>query len=96
MKKLWDLKKVLSNLEVEEQGRGIIMGVTHLLLLGPFMYWNQQTADYSTHHCRGIFLIIKTRVIFAVKGFMKIEIFFLQRGDPYDKSVLLELQWCVE
>ena len=51
MKKLWDLNKVLSNLEAEEQGRGIIMGVTRLLLLGPFMYWNQQTADYSTHHC---------------------------------------------
>ena len=51
MKKLWDLKKVLSNLEAEGQGRGIIMGVTRLLLLEPFMYWNQQTADYSTHHC---------------------------------------------
>ena len=28
MKKLWDLKKVFSNLELEGQGRGIIMGVT--------------------------------------------------------------------
>ena len=36
MKKLLDLKKVLSNLEPEGQGRGIIMGVTRLLLLGPF------------------------------------------------------------
>ena len=37
MKKLWDLeKKVLSNLELEGQGRGIIMRVTRLLLLGPF------------------------------------------------------------
>ena len=36
MKKLWDLKKGFSNLELEGQGQGIIMGVTHLLLLGPF------------------------------------------------------------
>ena len=38
MKKLWYLKKVLGNLEAEGQGRGIIMGVTRLLLLGPFYY----------------------------------------------------------
>ena len=31
-------KKVLSNLEIEGQGRGIIMEVTHLLLLGTFYY----------------------------------------------------------
>ena len=36
MKKLWDLKKVLSYLELEGQGRGIIMEVTHPLLLGSF------------------------------------------------------------
>ena len=35
---LGDLKKVLSNLEMEGQGRGIIMGLTHPLLLGPFYY----------------------------------------------------------
>jgi len=29
----------------------IFMGVRHGLKL-PFMYWNQQTADYSTHHCK--------------------------------------------
>ena len=38
-------------MEAEEQGRGIIMGVTRLLLLGPFMYLNQQTADYYAGHC---------------------------------------------
>jgi len=38
MKKLLDLKKILSNLEPEGQGRGIIMGVTRLLLLEPFYY----------------------------------------------------------
>ena len=31
-------KKGLSNLEMEGQGRGIIMGVTSPLLLGPFYY----------------------------------------------------------
>ena len=31
-------KKVLSNVEPEGQGCGIIMGVTGLLLLGPFNY----------------------------------------------------------
>jgi hypothetical protein len=31
-------KKVFSNLEPEGQGRGIIMGVTRLLILGPFSY----------------------------------------------------------
>ena len=47
MKKLQDLKKVLGNLELEGQGRGIIMGVIHLLLLGLFYYiapyWVGQT-----------------------------------------------------
>ena len=38
MKKLLDLRKVLSSLEPVGQGRGIIMGVTRLLLLGPFYY----------------------------------------------------------
>ena len=36
MKKLQDLKKVLSYLELEGQGRGIIMEVTRPHLLGPF------------------------------------------------------------
>ena len=36
MKKLWDLKKVLSYLELEGEGRGIIMKVKCPLLLGQF------------------------------------------------------------
>ena len=36
--KIIRFKKVLSNLEMEGQGFGIIMGVTHQLLLGPFYY----------------------------------------------------------
>ena len=43
MKKLWDLKKVFSNLEPEGQGRGIVIGVTRLLLLGPFYTIQTQT-----------------------------------------------------
>ena len=38
MKKLWDLKKFLSYLELDGQGRGIIMEVTGPLLLGPSYY----------------------------------------------------------
>ena len=38
MLKLWDLKKVLSYLELKGQGRGTFMGVTRPLLLGPFYY----------------------------------------------------------
>ena len=45
MKKLWDLKKVFSNLEPEGGGRGIIMGVTRLRLLGPFYTIQTQKAQ---------------------------------------------------
>ena len=38
MKKFGDLKKVVTDLEPEGQGRGIIMGVTGPLLLEPFYY----------------------------------------------------------
>ena len=38
MKKILDLKKVLSDLELEGQGFGMIIGVTHTLHLGPFYY----------------------------------------------------------
>ena len=43
MKKLWDLKKGFSNLELEGQRHGIIMGVTRLLLLGQFYTIQTQT-----------------------------------------------------
>ena len=46
MKKLWDLKKGFSNLELEGQRHGIIMGVTLLLLLGPF-YTIQTKTDQT-------------------------------------------------
>ena len=38
MKKLWDFRTVLGYLELEGQGRGIIMRITRPLLLGPFYY----------------------------------------------------------
>ena len=48
MKKLWDLKNDLSYLELEGQGRGIIMEVTRPLLLGPFYYLaNPPTVYYE-------------------------------------------------
>ena len=67
MKKLWDLKNVFSNLELEGQGHGIIMGVTRLLLLGPF--YSMQTNFFAhdsnplknqngTNLCQVIFLTL--------------------------------------
>ena len=44
--KILDLKKVFSNLETEGQGRGTIMGLTRLLLLGPF--YTIQTQRHQT------------------------------------------------
>ena len=49
--KNYEIKKVLSNLEAEEQGRGIIMGVTHLLLLGPFYSIQTNFMYYFAHDC---------------------------------------------
>ena len=54
MKKFWDLKKGFSNLELEEQGWGIIMGVTRLLLLGPF-YTIQTKRDQT--FWRGVYVL---------------------------------------
>ena len=51
MKKLWDLKNVFSNLELEGQGRGIIMGVTGLLLLGPFYSIQTNFMYFFAHDC---------------------------------------------
>ena len=53
MKKLWDLKKVFSNLELKEEGRGIIIRVTRLLLLGQF--YTVQTKKDQTFW-RGVYI----------------------------------------
>ena len=45
MQKLLDLRKVLCYLELVGQGRGIIMGVTRLLFLGPFYYVFTKVGD---------------------------------------------------
>ena len=79
MKKLWDFRKVLSYLELEGQGPGIIMRVTHPLLLGPFYYvFSYVTPNISAasvaivshctiHETRHIAVIPKIN-IFAVWG----------------------------
>ena len=51
MEKLWDLKKVFSNLEPEGWGRGIIMEVTRLLLLGTFYTIQTNFMYYFAHDC---------------------------------------------
>ena len=51
MKKILDLKKAFSNLELEGQGRGIIMGVTRLLLLGLFYTIQSKFMYYFAHDC---------------------------------------------
>ena len=49
MKKLQDLKKVLSYLELEGQGRGIIMEVKRPLLLG-----RKMASSKMAHHTKQI------------------------------------------
>ena len=47
-----NLIKVFSNLEPEGQGRGIIMGVTHLLLLGSFYNIKTNFMYFFAHDCK--------------------------------------------
>ena len=47
MKKLWYLKNGLSYLELEGQGRGIIMEVTRSLLLGGLKHFGRQCTSYT-------------------------------------------------
>ena len=58
MKKSWDLKRVFSNLEPEEQGHGIIMGVTRLLLLGLFYTIQTNFMYFFAHDCTYFFTCI--------------------------------------
>ena len=51
MKKLWDLKIAFGNLELEGQWRGIIMGVTRLLLLGQFYTIQSKFMYFFAHDC---------------------------------------------
>ena len=51
MKNLRDLKKVSINLELEVQGRGMIIVVTRLLLLGPFYYIQTNFLYFFAHDC---------------------------------------------
>ena len=61
MKKLWDLKEVFRNLELEGQVHGIIMGVT--LLLGPF-YTIQTKKDQT--FWRGVYNGVYQNDLFLV------------------------------
>ena len=49
--KIMRFKKVFRNLELEGQGRGIIMRVTHLLPLGPFYYIQANFMYFFPHVC---------------------------------------------
>ena len=44
--------KVFINLELEGKGRGIFMGVTHLLLLGPFYFIQTNFLYFFAHDCK--------------------------------------------
>ena len=78
MKKLWDLKKGFSNLKLEEHGQGIIMGVTRLLLLGPF-YTIQTKTDQT--FWRGVYYCIsRTRVITVKTCLLLRNIFFFKKS----------------
>ena len=66
MKKLWDLKKGFSNLELEGQWHGIIMGVTCLLLLGQF-YTIQTQTDQT--FWRGVYIYI-----YHLSAYLKIKV----------------------
>ena len=50
-----NLEKAFSNLEQEGQGGGISMGVTHLLLLGPFYYIQTK---FSILFCTRLYVLI--------------------------------------
>ena len=68
MKKIWDLKKGFSNLELEGQGRGIIMGVTRLLLLGPFYTIQTKRAQTFWQECMPVASINHTNPYFFTKN----------------------------
>ena len=51
-----NLEKIFSKLEPEGQGDGIIMGVTRLLLCGPFYYIQKNFLYFFAHDCTTHFL----------------------------------------
>ena len=65
-------KKVFSNLELEEQGRGIIMGVTRLLLLQPFYTIQTNFMYFFAHDCN---LCIKDRKLSSSAPVFQIQLF---------------------
>ena len=70
--KVLDLKKVFSNLEPEGQGRGIIMGVTRLLLLRSFYYIQTNFLYFFAHDCSLFFLFSDSSILFEDTVFTRI------------------------
>ena len=68
MKKLWDLNKVFSNLALVGWGRGIIMGATRLLLLGPFYYIQTNFLYFFAHHWILLFLYNQNKIKITCKS----------------------------
>ena len=98
MKKLWDLKKVLSYLELEGQGRGIIMGVIRPLLLGPFYYiFSYVTPNiFTTSVCRKFVNITGSwfdkQFYFNISGtFWKIKLAILD--SVIQKKIFFKISW---
>ena len=52
-------KKVFTNLETERQGRGIIMRVTRLLLLGPYHSIQTNFLYFFAHDCTSTWFILE-------------------------------------
>ena len=71
MKQARDLKIVLSNLEADGQGCGIIMGVTCLLLLGTFyymvLYW-------------GYILVMNNTVKYRISEWVEFQVWFTSKN----------------
>ena len=71
MKKLWDLKKVFSNVELEGQRRGIIMEVTRPLLLRLIYQVKWPITPNKSTGSVNIIRLIHNNAIFVWKWFEK-------------------------
>ena len=72
MEKFSDLKKDFSNLEPEGHGRGIIMGVTCLLLLRPFYYiLTDHFLYFFAHDCTSAIGYFQNTLVIVVSIFSR-------------------------
>ena len=81
-------KSVFNNLELEGQGRGIIMGVTRPLLLGPFYSIQANFPYFFAHDCS----IGKFDFFLAVLGRNRVyrAMYFVQNGPKTSLNQLSE------